>query len=216
MLGPSALVALLAYHGFLLHKVRTSPFHTRMGINCLARSLWVREMHTENHKKNVLVVQTLRNSIMESTLLAVMAVLLIVALATYYKFFNRSKHLLNNGIDRSLSSTMATTIKSCSVLTCCFISLLCHTRSICFYNYVIYVINIPIDWWISTEHIAELLQRATFLYVLGSRAFYMVFPLLLWVFGSIPMFLCGLALLHVLYYNDFPHSMSSNILQNQN
>lgn len=210
VLVPSAVVLLLLYHAFLFYKVRTRPSQTVMGINRTARRLWVYEMLIENHKKNVLAVQTIRNSIMESTLMATTAVLLTAALAAYFTFANSIKQPLEvNSIQNGVSCT----VKSFSILVCFMISFLCHTQSIRFLNHVNYMINIPLEATggvITADYIGDLMERGTVYYAFGSRSFYVAFPLLIWAFGSIPMFLCTVVLVHALYSVDFVDDEARN------
>eukprot|EP00250_Pteridium_aquilinum_P004350 c14568_g1_i1 orf=257-1054(-) len=216
VLAPAAIALLLAYHIFLFYKVRTRPMKTVMGLNLKARRLWVFDMLIENHKKNVLAVQTLRNSIMESTLMATTAILLTAGLATYFTFANNLKQLPGGNESGKVSSSppflspsvssfgsISSTIKSFAVLSCFMVSFLCHTQSIRYINHVNYMINIPLDHIITPEFVADLMERSTFMYGLGSRMFYIAFPLLLWVFGSVPMLICAMVLLHALYSSDF-------------
>lgn len=235
VLAPATITLLVAYHIYLYYKVRTCPMQTAMGINHKARRLWVFDMLIDNQKKNVLAVQTLRNSIMESTLMATTAVLLTAGLATYFTFASSLRQLpmgskvvvgLSPGSVSPLptlrtNGSLSSTIKSFSVLACFMLSFLCHTQSIRFINHVNFMINIPLDHLISPEYVADLMERGTFMYGLGSRVFYLAFPLLLWVFGSVAMFICAIVLLHALYSSDFVHykfsdcNSTAKILQDQ-
>ncbi|KAH7295390.1 hypothetical protein KP509_27G044500 [Ceratopteris richardii] len=219
VLAPASIGLIVAYHVYLFYNVRTQPLRTLIGINQKARRLWVREMLSEHHqRKNVLAVQTIRNSIMESTLMATTAVLLTAAMATYFTFASSIKPFPGGGgIKPSTSSStlsplssyspgsVSNTIKTFSVLSCLMLSFLCHTQSIRFLNHVNYMINVPMDSRIclTTDYLGDLMERGTFIYSVGSRTFYVSFPLLLWVFGSVPMFLCALVLLHAFYTSDF-------------
>ncbi|MCO5570309.1 hypothetical protein L7F22_024027 [Adiantum nelumboides] len=178
VLVPASIGLLVAYHIFLFYKVRTQPMQTLMGINHKARRLWVYDMLIENHKKNVLAVQTLRNSIMESTLMATTAVLLTAGLATYFSFANNLKQLPGDSRGGlappfSLSSptsigTLTGTIKTFAVLSCFMVSFLCHTQSIRFINHVNYMVNIPMDHLITPDYVADLMEHGTSLYSIGS------------------------------------------------
>ncbi|KAK8485423.1 hypothetical protein V6N11_008709, partial [Hibiscus sabdariffa] len=69
VLVPLSLAMNLAYHWWLWHKVRTQPLSTIIGINATGRRFWVAAMMKDNEKKNIIAIQTLRNSIMGSTLM---------------------------------------------------------------------------------------------------------------------------------------------------
>ncbi|MCO5570316.1 hypothetical protein L7F22_024035 [Adiantum nelumboides] len=203
VLAPVSIALLLAYHIFLFYKVRTRPMQTRMGINHKARRLWVYDMLNENHKKNVLVVQTLRNSIMESTLMATTAVLLTAGLATYFTFGSTLKQLPGGSEGTPLSSisltspisvgTVSSTIKTFAVLSCFMVSFLCHTQSIRFINHVNYMVNIPMDHLITANYVADLMERGTFMYsmVLASSMLPFLFS-----FGFLVQYQCSYVLLY--------------------
>ncbi|CAI9777506.1 unnamed protein product [Fraxinus pennsylvanica] len=73
---PLGLVLMVTYHIWLLHQILKHPNRTVIGINAINRRLWVRAMMEDTSKNGVLAVQTLRNNIMASTLLASTAIML--------------------------------------------------------------------------------------------------------------------------------------------
>ncbi|CAN0853264.1 hypothetical protein LINGRAHAP2_LOCUS5585 [Linum grandiflorum] len=75
-LVPLGLILMVAYHFWLLHRVLKYPSKTTIGVNAISRRVWVRAMMSEPSKNGVLAVQTLRNNIMASTLLATTAIML--------------------------------------------------------------------------------------------------------------------------------------------
>src|SRR3954471_16653064 len=82
MFGAVASVLLLvAYHAFLRLKLRNDPLYTIQAVNALTRAAWVETVMTAGNK-DVLAVQTLRNSIMGATFLSSTAVLLIIGTLT--------------------------------------------------------------------------------------------------------------------------------------
>ena len=158
---------------------------------------------------------------MESTLMATTAVLLTAGLATYFTFAATLKELptVSAAITGRSSQPIAGTVKSFAVIACFMASFVCHTQSIRFINHVNYMVNVPMTTslprngvdgidgsFLTAEYVADLLERGTVLYTLGSRSFYMAFPLLLWVFGSVAMFVSSILLLHALYNSDFVNS----------
>src|SRR3954465_3260511 len=82
LIGAGASVVLLvAYHVFLRIKLRSDPLYTIQAVNALSRAAWVETVMTAGNK-DVLAVQTLRNSIMGATFLSSTAVLLIIGVLT--------------------------------------------------------------------------------------------------------------------------------------
>ncbi|KAF9617551.1 hypothetical protein IFM89_037363 [Coptis chinensis] len=81
ILVPLAFMIIISYHVWLWHKVRTQPLTTIIGTNAIGRRLWVSSMMKDNDKKNILAVQSLRNAVMGSTLMATTSILLCSGLA---------------------------------------------------------------------------------------------------------------------------------------
>ncbi|KAK4749742.1 hypothetical protein SAY87_027191 [Trapa incisa] len=75
-LVPLGLLILFAYHLWLLYRIVKHPTKTFIGVNAISRRFWVLSMMEDVSKNGVLAVQTLRNNIMASTLLASTAVML--------------------------------------------------------------------------------------------------------------------------------------------
>ncbi|GAA0152949.1 hypothetical protein LIER_37595 [Lithospermum erythrorhizon] len=75
ILVPLGLVLMVSYHIWLLHQIFNNPIRTVVGINAANRRLWVSAM-MEDSSNGVLSVQTVRNNIMASTLLASTAIML--------------------------------------------------------------------------------------------------------------------------------------------
>ncbi len=72
------VVILGTYQFRLVRRSRQSPTRTVQGLNALARTAWVeRVMHED---RDVMAVQTLRNSTMAATLMACTAVILILGI----------------------------------------------------------------------------------------------------------------------------------------
>ncbi|KAG0452743.1 hypothetical protein HPP92_025407 [Vanilla planifolia] len=76
VLVPLGLAVMIGYHLWLLDRVRRRPKQTVIGINAVNRRMWVRSMMEDPIKNGVLAVQTLRNNIMASTLMASTAIML--------------------------------------------------------------------------------------------------------------------------------------------
>ncbi|KAJ7966172.1 Protein of unknown function, DUF599 [Quillaja saponaria] len=81
ILVPLGFLISMGYHVWLWHKVGTQPHTTIIGINAGGWSNWVNAMMKDNYKKNILIVQSLRNTIMGSTLMATASILLCYGLA---------------------------------------------------------------------------------------------------------------------------------------
>src|SRR5690606_25086326 len=97
----AAIAVLLVggYQLFLHLRLRKDPLYTVQAVNALARAAWVQSVMADT-RKDVLAVQTLRNSIMGPTFLASTAVLLIIGtltLSAQGSDLSSAWHVLNIG-----------------------------------------------------------------------------------------------------------------------
>ncbi|KAK6927778.1 Protein of unknown function DUF599 [Dillenia turbinata] len=207
MLVPTALMITMAYHAWLWNKVRTQPFTTIIGTNASGRRFWVSAMMKDNDKKNILAVQTLRNTIMGSTLMATTSILLCAGLAAIISSTYSVKKPLNDTIYGAHGELMIA-LKYVTLLLIFLFSFLGHSLSIRFMNQVTFLVNTPQDpsSIVTPEYVSELLERGFILNAVGNRLFYAALPLLLWIFGPVMVFLCSVAMVPVLYNLDFVSS----------
>ncbi|PPD84369.1 hypothetical protein GOBAR_DD18684 [Gossypium barbadense] len=127
VLVPMGILLMVAYHVWLLYRILKHPTKTVIGVNAINRRFWVQAMMEEASKNGVLAVQTFRNNIMASTLLASTAIMLSSLIAV----------LMTNGKgDRSSwfifgdESDLAFSIKFFSILVCFLVAFLLNLQSI--------------------------------------------------------------------------------------
>ncbi|XP_077247456.1 uncharacterized protein LOC143887230 [Tasmannia lanceolata] len=203
VLVPLGLILLAAYHVWLCYRVLKHPTKTVMGINAIHRRIWVQFMMEDTCKNGILAVQTLRNNIMASTLLASTAIMLSSLIAAL---------MTNSGIGRrgygfvlGDTSELGFSIKYFSILLCFLVAFLMNVQSIRYYSHASILINVPLKRkppHISAEYVRRAVNRGSYFWSLGLRAFYFSFPLFLWIFGPIPMFICCIVLVFMLYFLD--------------
>ncbi|KAG1364178.1 hypothetical protein COCNU_11G010050 [Cocos nucifera] len=97
-LVPLSLLFPILYHIWLWQRIKSRPQQTFIGINSAARRLWVFAIMKDNDKKNVPGVQTIRNAIMGSTLMATTSILLCSGLAAMISSSYSAKQPLNNSV----------------------------------------------------------------------------------------------------------------------
>ncbi|KAG6770908.1 hypothetical protein POTOM_026609 [Populus tomentosa] len=204
ILVPLGFMISMAYHGWLWHKVRTQPLTTIIGTNASGRRCWVSAIMKDNDKKNILAVQTLRNLIMGSTLMATTSILLSAGLAAIISSTYSVKRPLNDAVYGAHGEFMVA-LKYVTILTILMFSFFCHSLSIRFVNQVNLLINTPPDpmSMVTSEYVSELLEKGFVLNTVGNRLFYSAMPLLLWIFGPVLVFLCSVTMVPVLYNLDF-------------
>ncbi|KAH7543692.1 hypothetical protein ACOSQ2_031978 [Xanthoceras sorbifolium] len=206
-LVPSGLLLMLAYHLWLFHRIVKHPTKTVIGINAINRRFWVSAMMEDTSKNGVLAVQTFRNNIMASTVLASTAIMLssLIALLMTSRSGDRSMWLVFG--DRS---ELFFSIKFFLILVCFLVAFLLNVQSIRYYSHASILINVPFkkistnvhDQQRTAQYVARTVNRGSYFWSLGLRAFYFSFPLFLWIFGPIPMFLCCFLLVFMLYFLD--------------
>ncbi|GAB2286390.1 hypothetical protein Dimus_020805 [Dionaea muscipula] len=217
LLVPSGILIITAYHAWLWHKVKTQPLATIIGINSNGRRCWVASIMKDNEKKNILAVQTLRNTIMGSTLMATTSILLSSAMAAILSSTYSIKKPLNDAVYGAHGEFMMA-LKYVTLLLVFVFSFLCHSLSIRFINQVNFLINIPqpqsdsvtTPSSITPDYVAEMLEKGMMLNTAGNRLFYLALPLLLWIFGPVLVFFCSLAIVPALYNLDLVNQTSSS------
>ncbi|EOY29147.1 Uncharacterized protein TCM_046898 [Theobroma cacao] len=213
ILVPLGLLMTVAYHFWLWHKVRTQPLTTIIGTNASGRRVWVSAMMKDNEKKNILAVQTLRNSIMGSTLMATTSILLCAGLAAVISSTYSVKKPLNDSIFGAHGEFMMA-LKYVTILCIFLFSFFCHSLSIRFINQVNILINTPQGQdpssIVTQDYVSLLLEKGFLLNTVGNRLFYAALPLLLWIFGPVLVFLCSITMVPVLYNLDFVFGTGEN------
>lgn len=200
----ASILLVIAYHLFLRHKARKDPTYTVQAINKIARTAWV-ETIMRDGGKDVLAVQTLRNSTMAATFLASTSVLLIIGVLTLSEQGGRLEatwHSLNLMGAKHPELWLA---KLICLLLDLFVAFFSFAMSIRVFNHVGYMINVPLGLnhkMITPAHVATHLNRAGGFYSIGMRAYYFLVPLVFWLFGPHFMFVSTIGLLLVLYRID--------------
>ncbi|KAJ8427920.1 hypothetical protein Cgig2_023296 [Carnegiea gigantea] len=218
ILVPLGLMIMATYHLWLLHEIIKKPAKTIVGIHAINRRLWVQammefELSSETQmnligqdtpKNGVLAVQTLRNNIMASTLLASTAITLSSVIAVLMTSRGGSRAL---GLVFGDQSQVGSSLKFFSILVCFLLAFLLNVQSIRYYSHASILINVPFKKmaspYLTADYVGRTVNRGGYFWSLGLRAFYFSLPLFLWIFGPIPMLCSCLALVFLFYFLDF-------------
>ena len=198
-----SVLLLVIYHAALRFKERRDPSYTVQAINRAARSMWVE--HVMREGKDILAVQTLRNSTMAATFLSSTAVLLVIGVLSLSGQSDRLEttwHALNLF---GAKHAGLWTFKLLFLLVDLFFAFFSFAMSIRIFNHVGYMINIPLAMnhkAFTPAHVAIHLNRAGRFYSFGMRAYYFAVPLLFWLFGPQLMLAATVALVYLLYRLD--------------
>ncbi|KAJ4975692.1 hypothetical protein NE237_000798 [Protea cynaroides] len=198
-LVPSGLVLLVGYHIWLLHRIRYQPMKTAVGINVFSRRLWAESLMEEMPINGVLAVQTLRNNIMAGTLLATTAMTLNSIIVLMIANFSSKPLVIVFGNKSELSLW----IKIFSVMFCFLLAFLFTVQSVRYYSHAGILIQVPVKKCKQVGvYVVKALTKGSYFWAMGLRALYFSFPLFMWFFGPIPMFMCCLFLVFTLYFLD--------------
>ncbi|CAI0380685.1 unnamed protein product [Linum tenue] len=212
VLVPLGVLLMLLYHAWLLFTILRHPTRTVIGINAQSRHQWVHALMTDPLKNGVLAVQTLRNNIMASTLLATTA----ITLSSLISVFVSSTSSATNSASKLVygnKTSFVSSVKYFSILLCFLVAFLCNVQSIRYYAHVSFLATVPSSTGSkdAVEYVARNLNRGSFFWSLGLRAFYLSFPLFLWIFGPIPMFVCCWMMCFTLYFLDTTTSFTRQL-----
>ncbi|WP_310447951.1 DUF599 domain-containing protein [Thiobacillus sp.] len=198
----AAIVA--AYYGFLNMKVRANPTYTIHGVNALARTLWVEHI-MRNSSKDIMAVQTMRNFIMGSSLMASTAALLIIGTLT---LSGQAEHIAPNWHVLNLEGSFATEIwivKVMFLLLDFIVAFFAFAMSVRLANHVVFMVNVPehdAHHNLSPKAVARRLHRAGNMFAIGMRAFFFAVPLVFWLFGPYFLLISSIGLVVALYQLD--------------
>jgi uncharacterized membrane protein len=201
----ASIFLLLAYHVHLRLRLRRNPRYTIQAINNAARAAWVENI-MGNQNKDILAVQTLRNSTMAATFLASTAVLLIIGVLNLSQSGNGPIGLLKTAIDWQHPEALLHLLKLLPLMIDLFSAFFFFSLAIRIYNHVGYLINAANHPAVPADHVyvARLLNRGGAYYSLGMRSYYLFVPFVFWLVSPYLMLAASVGLLLVLNHVDRP------------
>ncbi|KAL5720824.1 hypothetical protein ACHQM5_013455 [Ranunculus cassubicifolius] len=200
ILVPLSFFLTLGYHGFVWHTSNNKPQLTAIGINKIRRRAWVRNI-TENtdDKKMMFAIQSLRNTLMVTTLASTLMIILSISLAAYTNNAYKANNILKDSYF-GLQSNKMLVLKYGAGSVFLFIGYLCSSMAMGYLseaNILAAVSSLP------PGYVQAMMERGFLFSFLGQRMLYITVPLLLWLFGPIPMLLSSIAIVWVLHGMDF-------------
>ena len=195
-------VLILGYHLYLRARLRYDPAYTIQAVNAQARVTWVDNIMSGSGK-DILAVQTLRNSTMAATFLASTAILLIMGVINMMPKGDAGTPLLESLHRHAVAGDLAT-LKLLPFLVVFFCAFFCFSQAVRLYNHVGYLINSASGGRLSPTPalVARVLNRSGRYYSLGMRAYYLSVPLVFWLFGPWYLIAGAVGLVAVLYHVD--------------
>ncbi|XP_061349884.1 uncharacterized protein LOC133295100 [Gastrolobium bilobum] len=202
ILIPLSLFITLGYHAYLCHTIKNKPSHTSYGINKLRRTAWGLNLNQGDDKKAMLIVQSMRNTLMATIFTASITILVNIALAALTNNSYNASHYLFSSEFFGSKSDKVFVLKYGSASVCLVISFLCSSMAIGFLIDANFLMNAYGDF-LSGDYTQSILERGFTLALIGNRVFIIALPMMLWMVGPVPVFLSSLALVCVLREFDF-------------
>ncbi|XP_058073326.1 uncharacterized protein LOC131222318 [Magnolia sinica] len=194
----------IAYHAFLWHSFKNKhPLTTSIGANTMMRRKWFQMVMKDNEKNTMLVLQSLRNSIMRAILISSLAILLNSSLAAQTNNAYKSRLLLRGPVYGSWSGpTLALKWAVASIFL--LFSFLCNSMAVGYFSDAGFLVYVAGE--LPSKCVQSVIERGSMLASVGARMLYVTVPLLLWMFGPMTMALASVAMVWVLYELDFASS----------
>jgi len=203
------LVIVTSYRVFLAWMLRNNEKKLILGKLQIYRNAWI-VAHSQD-KSNLVVVQTLRNTIMSASFLASTAIILIMGVFSLLSFISGHQHSdVVNGIFSSVDPVVEMWRVFLIIITLIytFINFTWYIRDM---NYIGFILNIPkkdldfIEGRDSTEMLSNRFLKAGLRFSMGMRGYYFLMPLFLWLIHPFFMIASILFVVVVLLKRDLAH-----------
>jgi len=199
--GSAGLV--LIYQYYLSWRTRRYPASSAQDVMLAARAAWVGSVMRD--RRDILAVQTLRNSTMAASFMASTAVLLIIGVLTLSAQGDKLSgtwHVLNFLGQASAEMWLFKLLMMLFDLLFAFFS---FAMSVRIFHHIGYLINVPLDKGKEVAQIRKVeaqINRAGTYYRIGMRAYYFIVPLLFWLFGPIWLLGATVAVVFFMFHLD--------------
>ncbi|KAF8007540.1 hypothetical protein BT93_K1528 [Corymbia citriodora subsp. variegata] len=204
VLVPLSLFVTVGYHAFLWHNIKHRPAITTIGHDAQRRKEWFLALKEGDNKAAMLAVQSTRNTLMVTILTATIAILINLALAALTNNAYSADHLFSSVFFGSKSPKIFA-LKYGSASFFSSFSFLCSSMAVGYLIDANYLVNAAnSDGMFSTSpYTLAVYERGFLLALFGNRLLCVTFPLLMWMFGPVPVALSSVALVWGLYELDF-------------
>ncbi|KAH7843222.1 hypothetical protein Vadar_014069 [Vaccinium darrowii] len=200
VLVPSGLLIMFGYHLFLLHRHLKLPHTTTMGHDNHYMGAWVEKMMQVESKDRSQALTVINSNISAAFNLSSISLVLSSLIGTWIRTTSNATFTIGRLIYGNTSQSVLA-IKHISLLICFLVAFASFVQSARCYVHSNFLITMP-----NADIPMPLVQKAVVagsnFWTVGMRALYFATPLLLWVFGPIPMFVASVVTVVVLYNLD--------------
>ncbi|KAK6943366.1 Protein of unknown function DUF599 [Dillenia turbinata] len=211
ILVPLSLFLTFGYHVYLWPHLQGQSFINYCGRQRIEKKKMVSKLEfvtQGDDKKGMLAVQSLRNTLMTTILMASIAIMIDLILAALTNNSYNASHLLKSSFFGSQVSRI-TILKYGSASLFLIISFMCSSMSVGCLVDANFLINAASEHEFSQPGIVQIIfERGFLLAVVGNRMLCMAFPLLVWLYSPVMVILSSVALVLGLYHLDFPGSFT--------
>jgi uncharacterized membrane protein len=208
-----SVAAVAIYQLYLGWRTRRDPASSAQDIMLTTRADWVQTVMRE--RRDILAVQTLRNSTMSASFMASTAVLLIIGVLTLSAQGDKLSgtwHSLNFLGQFAAEMWLFKLLVMLFDLLAAFFSFAMAVR---LFHHIGYLVNVPLSPSNETAqlgHVVAQLNRAGIYYRIGMRAYYFTVPLLFWLFGPLLLLGATVLLVYFLYHLDRAPRRDSDLM----
>ena len=209
----ACLAAVAVYQVYLQWRTRRDPASSALSGMHAARAAWVASVMAE--RRDILAVQTLRNSVMTASFLASAAVLLIIGVLTLSA---QGDKLSGTWLALNMFGHVGAGLWLFKLLLLLFdllFAFFAFSLSMRLYHHIGYLINVPVSSGpeaAQPAHVAAELNRAAIYFRVGVRAYFFIVPLLFWLFGPLWMIGATAMLIFFLYHLDRVPKLESDLM----
>lgn len=202
VLVPSGLMIMMIYHLFLLYRYLNEPHTTVMGFENHDKRAWVKGLMQDEQRNNVgTCLAVISANISAATFLSSISLTLSSLIGAWIS--NTTNSFFESQLIFGDTRQTTISIKYISLLVCFLIAFACFVQSARHFVHANYLISTPS---IANEALQRSIEvaivRGSDFWSVGLRALYFAIDLLLWFFGPIPMFICSIVMVTLLYYLD--------------
>ncbi|GAM22677.1 hypothetical protein SAMD00019534_058520, partial [Acytostelium subglobosum LB1] len=197
-----SFIIYFTYHVYLFIRVKNSKTShlTWIGRNDSYKRQWIELM--VSGKKDILAVQTLRNMVMASSLLATASITLVVLLLNILVSNNLSNVFDQISIIGATNSRILV-YKSFLLILVFLFAFLNFATAIRYTTHLAFLINVaPYHSECTPRYLNKIMHNASNHHTFGVRSFYFSLPVILWFFDPIFLLTGTLMLTVWLYFGD--------------
>ncbi|KAG6481973.1 uncharacterized protein LOC122017531 [Zingiber officinale] len=214
VLVPFSFLLTASYHSYIWFnssskaKLAKKPAANAISLSITNRASWNQSI-LQGKRKDMLGVQSLRNSLMSAILSASTALALAISLAALANNAFNAHRLLRHAFFGSQAGPTVALKYACAMIFLLF-SFLANSLAVAFVVDACFLVSVVVEEEEEEEEEAEMLEkqarrmlrRGYVLAVVGNRLLFVSLPMLLWLFGPAAMALSSVALVVLFYELD--------------